>query len=164
MVARLERVETDNSALAKRVTELEAALGTERENHRAVERKLEVAEQELDRVVISQNNDERLGASSNAEASTEAADGEEGTVHTSYAHVLKNRQIKSVAGAEQCGRKEHHVTDRVIIAGDFNIARFSTALTERVQGVNRVHVGCFPGFPLHCDGESERAAGHVEPR
>lgn len=47
VVSRLERVEADNSALAKRVTELEAALCTERDGRRAVE-------QELARIVISE--------------------------------------------------------------------------------------------------------------
>ena len=143
VVERLERVEADNSALAERVTELEAALGTERENRRAVERKMEGAEQELDSVVISQNNDERLDASSEAEACAEAAHGAKGTTDTSYANVLKDRQSKSVA--EQVCRKEQHVADRVIIAGDSNIARCSPALVERVQGDKRVRVGCFPG-------------------
>lgn len=143
VVERLERVEADNSALAKRVTELEAELSTERESRRAVERKLEVAEQELVRVVISENNDERLEASSNAEACSEAAHGDTNTLGNSYAHVLKDRQSKSVA--EQVGRKEQHVADTVIIAGDSNVARCSTAIMERVEGDKRVKVGCFPG-------------------
>lgn len=145
VVSRLERVEADNSGLAKRVAELEAALSNERDERRAVEGKLEAAERKLERSVISPTNDDHLGPCSEAEACAEVTPGMEATIGNSYSHVLRNRTAKPVDNPGTS--KERHVADDsvVIIAGDSNMKRSSAAIVERVKGDKRVKVGCFPG-------------------
>lgn len=145
VVSRLERVEQDNSALAKRVAELEGALSNELDERRAVERKLEAAERELKRTVFSQEKDEGLGPCNKAGARTEVTHGGGDRKGNSYSHVLKDSSSKP--GEGQIGRKEQHVAadSAVIIAGDSNIKRSGPAVMERVAGDTRVHVGCFAG-------------------
>lgn len=145
VVSQLERVLQDNSALAKRVAELETGLSKELDERRAAELRLAAAERELERIAFSERNGEQLGTCNTADACTEMEHRGTDKKGNSYSHALQDSSRKP--GAEQVGRKEQHVAadSVVIIAGDSNIKRSGPAVMKRVQEDRRVKVGCFPG-------------------
>lgn len=165
--ARLKKMEDFQIELVNRIAELRNELNMERDARKAVEERLQAAEEKLNRAAITNENgsgDETPAPSETGpEVPTKDIEcvkhaGRRVTDSDAAAKGEQERRgqcpVSNPNHADKEDKGKHGETssegesEKVIIAGDSNLSRCSAAIVERVKGDKRVAVGTFPGRTL----------------